>query len=373
MKKKIGIIGSTGVLGTKLIKFLNKTDHEITLITCYSNDAKLLKQKNITNSKSSIVLSDGLINKYKNLNYGSHHLSKFIINNKIDIFYILDTGYKTLEYLDLITKFQKNCLIAIANKEALIAGGSLLIKNIANSDNNFLPLDSEHFSLFDHLQLDNKCISKIFLTASGGPFYFNKNLNLKNIKLKDAIKHPVWKMGYKNSIDSSNMINKILEIFELSSILNISPSKIDIAISPEAFIHSIVYFMDQRINLNCFVNDMMIPMSHPFFSDPFIKKVNTDLELINNNNLKLFKFDNQKFQIFPHYKSILKYSHPKQIIFMMLNSEVVDRFVNNKVKYNQIIPFIMDNINKFHLPKKFDNLNSIIKFMNKNTLKIRSL
>ena len=114
-------------------------------------------------------------------------------------------------------KHNSSCLFAVANKEMLIAGGNLLQKKIIASNNKFLPLDSEHYSL-RYLNLNNKHINKLYITASGGPFYFKKKIDLKKVSLKQVVSHPKWKMGLNNSIDSSNFINKILEIFELSAI-----------------------------------------------------------------------------------------------------------------------------------------------------------
>ena len=373
---KIAIIGSTGVLGTKISNFLHKKNIKINLITCFANDTKLNKQSLKFNVNKSIVLSNSLKNsKFTNLLYGDSFLFDYIDKNKIDLIYILNIGYETLRYIRYIISRQKNCTIAIANKELLVAGGPLLIDSIYESKNNFLPLDSEHFSLINLINSRNSIntsVNKVYITATGGPFYFKKNFDIKKVTLKDAIKHPIWKMGYKNSIDSSNLVNKILELFELSSMLNLPLNKIDILISPKAFIHSVVFYNDQRISINCFKNDMLIPMSYPFSSthNTFIK--NGHFNLL-NNNLNLIKFNNKKFEIYNYYKKIQKFTHCSQILFMMLNSEAVKRFINNDIRYSQIIPFIMNNINKFTHIKKFNNLSDIVKYMDNQKLLIRQL
>ena len=181
-------------------------------------------------------------------------------------------------------------------------------------------------------------------------------------------------MGYKNSIDSSNLINKILEIFELSSLLNISIDKIDFIISPKAFIHSIVLFNDSRIVLNAFDNDMMIPMLKPLLTQKKITSSNKINNLLSDaNNFELIKFDNRKFQIYEYLNKIKKFNHSQQILFMMLNSEVIDRFINYKVGYNDIIPFIMSNIDKISAKSKFKNITDILKFIKINDKIIKSL
>ena len=125
----------------------------------------------------------------------------------------------------------------------IIAGGHLLRNQFIKSNNNLFHLTLNIF-LFFRLNPNDLETKFLYITASGGPFYFNKNINLKNVSQKEVTSHPKWKMGINNSIDSSNFINKILEIFELSIIFNISISKIDFLISKEAFIHSLICFKD---------------------------------------------------------------------------------------------------------------------------------
>ena len=376
MITNIAIIGATGVLGTKLLSYLNKNKKKISLITCYSNYKKLIKQKQLSSATHAIVLNKNLKIYNNNLNYGDAFLFRYIENNNIDLIYILDSGFESLKYIDHIIKHQKNCTIAVANKEVLVAGGKLLIDKILISKNKFLPLDSEHFSMIDLLPQRNSIknyVTKIYLTASGGPFYFKNNFKINTINLKQATKHPIWKMGYKNSIDSSNLVNKILECFEVAAIYNFPLAKIDIAISPKAFAHSVIFFSDKRISINCFINDMMIPLSSPFYDKNFYSDSDTSIKLLSDNDLTFSKFNNKKFQIHKYYKRILKFSHVQQINFMILNAEAVNRFILNTISYKAIIPFIFANIDKYPKTKKFKNLYEIIKYTNMLSLKINKL
>jgi 1-deoxy-D-xylulose-5-phosphate reductoisomerase len=364
---KIAVIGSTGVLGTKLLSYLNKNKKKISLITCYSNYKKLIKQKKSSGATDAIVLDSKLTILNNNLKYGEDHLLKFIEIESIDLFYFLNTGFESLKYIDHIIKYKKNCTIAVANKEILVAGGKILIDKIIISGNNFLPLDSEHFSLIDLFpkrNLINSFVSKIYLTASGGPFYFDPNFHINSINIKQATTHPIWKMGYKNSIDSSNLVNKILECFELSALYNFPLSKIGITISPNAFAHSIVFYKDKRISINCFLNDMMIPLTSPFTKKAFYSNTNTNINLLSNNDLTFLTFNNKKFQILKYYKKILKFTHVQQINFMILNAEAVNRFLLNDIRYQDIIPFIFKNMDKCPKKKIFKNLYEIIRYTN---------
>jgi 1-deoxy-D-xylulose-5-phosphate reductoisomerase len=376
MNSKIVIIGSTGVLGNKLLTYLIKNNKRVDLLTCYSNQKKLFAQKKLSKARYALVLNTKIKNSVKELYYGDHILIEYIKINPISIFYILNTGFESLKYIDLLIKFQKKCTIAVANKEILVAGGKLLINNILNSGNNFLPLDSEHYSLINHLperNFINNYISKIYLTASGGPFYFKKKFNIKDINLKMATNHPIWKMGFKNSIDSSNLVNKVLECFELSSLYNFPLSKIGITISPKAFAHSIVFYKDHRISINCFLNDMMIPMTSPFVDNSYYNAPNNNLSIFSDKNFNFTEFNNKKFQILKFYKRILTFNHVQQINFMILNGEAVDRFIHNKMNYKDIIPFIFNNIDHFPKRKIFKNLYQIINYTNKVSSGINKL
>ena len=373
MKLKIAILGSTGVLGDKFVNYLCKNNINISLLTCFNNYKKLLVQQKRTKCKNSIVLNP---HSYQGnlLKVGEEELVNYIKNNKIDFFYVLNTGFQSLKFIHLIIKNQKNCCIAIANKEVLIAGGNLLVNKIYDSKNSILPLDSEHFSLYEYLSnqsLNN--IEKIFLTATGGPFYFKKNFKKKKITFNQATYHPIWKMGSKNSIDSSNLINKFLECFELSSLFRFPLNKIDILISPKAFAHSLVFYKDHRISINCFKNDMLIPLTSPFSFNNILKNSDYIDTLNYSGQFKFMKFDNKNFQIFKYYKNILKFNHSKQIVFMMLNAEAVNRFTKNEITYDQIIPFIFKYIDNLHVNKVFKTLYDILKYTNMLSVKIKNL
>ena len=257
MTVRITVIGATGKLGNKLLSYTSKNGISVSCITCYKNNKKLNEQKRKYNINKSFVLSD-IRDKYKFLNF---------LKTKINIIYFLDYGSLSLIYLNHFLKFNKRSIIAIANKEMIIAGGALLQSKIKKNKNIFVPLDSEHFSLLNSNTNKND-IRKIFITASGGPFYFNKKINFNYVTSKSVLSHPKWKMGKNNLIDSSNFVNKILEIYELSYIYDIPLNKIDFLVSKEAYIHSLVHYNDNTLSLNCFANDMIITLIKPlsFFS-----------------------------------------------------------------------------------------------------------
>ena len=354
MRKKILIVGSTGKLGTKLLNFISRNSIDIYGISCFKNANKLIKQRQKYSIKHTFVLSDEKDQK------------KFlkILETNISIIYFLDYGSFSLKYLNHFLKFNKKSIIAIANKEMIIAGGHILQNRITKTNNYFIPLDSEHFSLINSNIKNN--ISKIFITASGGPFYFNKKVDLATVSKARVLSHPKWNMGYNNLIDSSNFINKILEIYELSYIYNIPLSKIDFLISKEAYIHSIVHFNDGTLSINCFKNDMLITLIKPL---SYLYKLN-NFKLTYNyfirDKLKIEKPSDKRFSIFKNLKKLKNLSHSDQIKLMIINNSAHKLYLSNKLKYNDIIKYIMIELSKNNKSKNLNSFEKIIKFINSN-------
>ncbi len=352
MKYKILIVGSTGKLGTKLLKFTKKNHIPIYGITCFKNSNKLINQKKESLIKNSFVLS----NKTDRQRFFK------ILEKKIHIIYFLDYGSSSLKYLSYFLNFNNNSTIAIANKEMLIAGGSLLHNKIKNSKNNFIPLDSEHFSLINSIQNSNN-IKKIYITASGGPFYFNKNIKLSSVSTTKVLSHPKWKMGKNNLIDSSNFINKILEIYELSHIYNVPLNKIDFLVSKEAYIHSIVHFVDNTLSLNCFHNDMLLTLIKPLSVYYKINEMKINQNYLNLKNLKVEKPNDKRFTIFKYKKKLMRLSHSEQIKLMIINNSAHKLYLSKKLKYNRIVNYIMNEISYENYNKKLNSFDSILKYI----------
>jgi 1-deoxy-D-xylulose-5-phosphate reductoisomerase len=352
-KCKILVIGSTGVLGTKLLNFCKSKKINIDTICCFNNHKKLLKQQNNLNIQNSYVLND------------NNDFSKFVIHlnkNKFDIIYFLDHGAFSLKYADIIIRNNKFSILAIANKEMIISGGPLLINKISKSKNILIPLDSEHFSL-QKIKFNNESIKKIYITASGGPFYFNKKLKLDQVSLTQVLNHPKWKMGFNNSIDSSNFINKILEIYELSHIYQIDLKKINFLISKEAYIHSLIVFNDNTISLNSFDNDMLITLVSPL-KNYFNFNLNKDSnKYLNNLYLKLEKFDDNRFIINKYLKKLMRLNHIDQIKLLTLNKIAQKLYLNGTISYNQIINFVIKNMDKDNKIIKLYNFQSVLKYI----------
>ena len=234
-----------------------------------------------------------------------------------------------------IIKFTKK--IAIANKESLICGWNLIKNELKKNKTEFIPVDSEHFSLWYGLQnFKTKSIEKIILTASGGPLYNTPLNKFKNIKISQALNHPNWKMGKKISIDSATLINKVYEVIEAKNIFDITYKNIEILIHPKSYIHAILKFNNGLIKIIAHDTTMHIPIFNTllFNSNKKLKSKKIDIKILNNLSLKK---PNPK--MFPMIK-LLNYLPKKNSLFetviVSTNDTLVDLFLKKKLRFLDI-------------------------------------
>ena len=170
-------------------------------------------------------------------------------------------------------------------------------------------------------------------------------------------------MGKNNLIDSSNFINKILEIYELSYIYNIPLNKIDFLVSKEAFIHSIVHFTDNTLSLNCFFNDMLLTLIKPLSEYYKINEMKINQNYLDLKNLKVEKPNDKRFTIFKYKKNLMRLSHSEQIKLMIINNSAHKLYLSNKLKYNNIINYIINEMSRNKKNFKLNSFSSILDFI----------
>ena len=370
MKKKIAILGSTGSIGKTLIEIIkkDKKNFDVILLTADKNykeilkQAKILKVKNliITNKKAYLNLSQ---NKLGNLKiYNNYDCFNKIFKKKIDYVMSSISGINGLIPTIKIIKFTKK--IAIANKESIICGWHLIKKDLKKFKTSFIPVDSEHFSVFYSLK-GNKIsnIKKIYLTASGGPLINTPKRKLKSIKISEAIKHPNWKMGKKISIDSATMMNKVFEIMEAKKIFDLNYETLDILVHPSSYIHAIVKFNDGMIKIIAHDTNMKIPIFNSLHNSQ--KKIKTDeLNLKKLNFLDLKKVDTDKFPSIKIIKQLKNNESSLETLIVLANDILVDLFLLKKIYFTDIVSVLqkiinMKKFNNYRL-NKIKNINSLI-------------
>ena len=245
------------------------------------------------------------------------------------------TGIDGLKPTLNIIKYSKK--IVIANKESIICGWGLINKELKKNKTEFIPVDSEHFSLWFGLRnINTDIVEKIYLTASGGPFFLTPLKKIEKVNLIQALKHPNWKMGKKISIDSATMINKIYEVIEAKNIFDISYNKIKILIHPKSYIHAIIKFKNGLIKIIAHDTTMKIPIFNTLFLNNK-KKIKSDkvkIKLLNNLN-----FNKVNLKRYPMIKILdnLPNKHSLyETVIVSANDALVDLFLKKKIKFTDI-------------------------------------
>ena len=386
MKKKIGILGSTGSIGENTVKIISKNinDFEVIFLSTNNNIKKLYKQSIKIRPRAVIIFDNKKFIKFKKkfikkkikVFNSFKDLKSSLIKKKIDYIMCAISGLSGLESTINSINITKN--IAIANKESIICAWNLINKKLKKYKTKFIPVDSEHFSIWSLLKnepMNN--VEKIIITASGGPFLNSTLHKLKNVKSKDAIKHPNWRMGNKISVDSATLMNKVFEVIEAQRIFDIDIKKFVILIHPDSYIHSIVKFNNGQIKILAHDPDMKIPIFNSIYQNNS-KKINTkkiNIDILNKLNLS--KVDTNKFQSIKILNRINNKNTLFETVLISANDELVDLFIKNKVKFLDIHKKLINILNykKYSvlIRKKPKKISDIINLSKEVRLKTRNL
>ncbi len=382
MKKKIAILGSTGSIGKQTLKIIkkDKKNFDVVLLSTNKNTKLILEQAKEFNVKNIVIKNyESYLKFKKKIKYLKVHknfdnLEQFI-KKKLDYTMCAITGLEGLKPTLKIVKHTKT--IAIANKESIICGWCLINKQLQKHKTKFIPVDSEHFSIWSVIRdLNSSVVEKIIITASGGPFFNNKNNSLK-ITPKLASSHPNWKMGAKISVDSSTLMNKVFEIIEAKKIFNIELKKFKILIHPKSYVHAIIKLKNGLIKIVAHDTDMKIPITNSLYlnENKFIKTKNINVKIL--NNLKLTEVNKKQFPLIKLLKAVPKNNTLFETLLVSMNDELVSLFLNKKISYDQISKNLLSRINSKSFSKfkrkKLNNLAQIEKLNNFVRLKTKTL
>ncbi len=342
MNKEIIILGSTGSIGTTALAVIKKQNFKVRLLTSDKNAIKLLKQAISFNVKEVIIEDVAQYEKYKvlfnknkiRIYLGLINLKK-ILKKKVNYCINSISGIDGLLPCLEVIPFTENILIA--NKESIICGWHLIKKKLITYKVNFIPLDSEHFSIWKLIKNENNSeINKIILTASGGPFFKKTIKEIKNINPRHALKHPNWKMGKKISIDSATMMNKVFEFIEAIKIFNLKKQNLKILIHPKSYVHAIVFLRGNLIKFLAHDPKMSIPISNAL---EIRNKKNYELKeknLLKLNKLYFEKPNIKKFPVLSILNSIPERISYFETILITINDTLVNKYLNNEINYISI-------------------------------------
>tara|TARA_A100001011_G_C14311363_1_gene845757 strand:+ start:1282 stop:2427 length:1146 start_codon:yes stop_codon:yes gene_type:complete len=349
--KKINLViyGATGSIGKSVLSIIKFNKEKFTLqgVTCNKNYKKLIKiadefdVKNLgINKKINKSINDlKRFNIYQDINSFSK-----IINKKTDVVIFAISGLAGLDLILQLIKTGKK--IGIANKECIISLGSNLLKIAKNHSSEIVPLDSEHNSIFHLLKNQHSSFKSITITASGGPFYKLPLKLFKHIGVKDALSHPIWRMGKKITIDSATMVNKALEIIEAKYLFNLNDTQISAIIHPQAIIHAMINYKNGVTTALLNEPDMRIPISSLFFEFEAYQKRSNEFNLLNYSKLEFEPIDIRRFPAVKLGREVMKMGGLAPNVFNYLNEILVNHFIEGSIKFTDIVYLNETNLEK---------------------------
>ncbi len=359
--KKINLVifGATGSIGQSTLAIVKKNPKLFNIegVTCNSNIKKLIKIAKEFNIKKVGFNSQKIKNKSEKISsrleaYDNIKQFKEIITPKTDFIIFAISGLEGMNLLLQIVCLGKK--IGIANKECIISLGKNLF-NIANKYNTeIIPLDSEHNAIYHLSKYNNYTFNSVTITATGGPFRSLKLSKFKDITIKDALKHPVWKMGKKISIDSATMMNKALELIEATSFFDLSPEKVNAIIHPQAIVHAMINYNNGSTTALLSQPSMQIPIASLFFEFESYSKVNKVLDLKKIKNLEFYDIDNKRFPAIKLGYEVMNEGGLFPNTFNYINELLVNKFLNGSIKFTDII-----SLNRINLDKTFNKNSNI--------------
>ena len=353
--KNISLLGSTGSIGKQTLEVAaaNPDKMKIRVLAAHTSDTILEEQIRavepdfavLTDKEAAARLKARYTGKTEIL-AGEEGLLAAATYSEVDTVLASMVGYAGLRPTMAAINCGKN--IALANKETLVAAGSLVMEAVAKNNVSLTPVDSEHSAIFQALQGGKEDeVKRLLITASGGPFRGKKRSELESVTLAQCLNHPNWSMGKKITVDSSTLANKGLEVIEAHWLFNMPYEKIDVVVHPQSIIHSLVEFCDGSVIAQLGEPDMRLPIQYALSYPCRYHKAFDQLDLIKAGTLT---FEAPDMEAFPSLRIAIdcgKAGGTLPCVFNAANEEAVYAFLDNKIKYLDI-PYITEKVASLH-------------------------
>ena len=353
-KRRIAILGSTGSIGTQALDVISQhTDlFEVELLTA-NNNADLLIEQALKFKPNHVVIcnedhyakvNDALAATDTKVFAGMKSVNDLVQSSTIDMVLASMVGFSGLE--PTINAIKGGKAIALANKETLVAAGSIVTRLAREYNTPIIPVDSEHSAIFQCLQGEYTPIEKLILTASGGPFRTWSKEEIAMATRAQALNHPNWDMGAKVTIDSASMMNKGLEMIEASWLFNVSPDDIEIVVHPQSIVHSMVQFTDGCLKAQLGAPDMRVPVQYAL---SYPQRVSLDTKRISFPELAHLDFyapDSNRFPAIELAYAAHRMKGNMACIMNGANEIAVDAFLKEKILFHRIPQIIEKTMEK---------------------------
>ena len=386
MKNKILLLDSTGSIGKSSLNIIRnyKSKLKIVALSTNKNISLIVKQSKEFNVKNLIINDFESYKKILNFSLNKkikifNNIDDFLKINKtkFDVTIVGISGFDGLDPTLKAIPYSKN--LSSANKESIICGWKFINNKLKKYKSNFIPLDSEHFSIWSLIKNTNhEMISKIYLTASGGPFLNKSKSKISNARISDVIKHPNWNMGHKISVDSATLMNKLFELIEASKIFNLPINKFDIVIHPKSYVHALVNFKNGLSKILIHDTQMEIPIFNSIFYRTLeTYKKNKDINFENLNGENFIKPSVSNFPLLKLIKEYKRNDSYFEVILVIVNDYFVKKFLNGNINFQKMQikllkklkdPYLSKYYNKY--PKEINDIymivNKVKKYLNEN-------
>lgn len=353
--KNISLLGSTGSIGKQTLEVAaaNPDKMKIRVLAAHTSDAILEEQIRAVEPDFAVLTDKEAAARLKaryhgktEILAGEEGLLAAATYSEVDTVLASMVGYAGLRPTMAAINCGKN--IALANKETLVAAGSLVMEAVAKNNVSLTPVDSEHSAIFQALQGGKEDeVKRLLITASGGPFRGKKRSELESVTLAQCLNHPNWSMGKKITVDSSTLANKGLEVIEAHWLFNMPYEKIDVVVHPQSIIHSLVEFCDGSVIAQLGEPDMRLPIQYALSYPCRYHKAFDQLDLIKAGTLT---FEAPDMEAFPSLRIAIdcgKAGGTLPCVFNAANEEAVYAFLDNKIKYLDI-PYITEKVASLH-------------------------
>lgn len=346
--KNIAILGSTGSIGTQTLEIVrNNKDLKVVALAARSSAERLEEQIREFSPKIAVIYDEEAAKELRvkvadlpvKVLSGMEGLLEVAVMPEADV--LLTAVVGMIGIRPTLAGIEAGKTIALANKETLVCAGHLIMPLAKKKGVAILPVDSEHSAIFQSLNGEpRERLSKILLTASGGPFRGKKREELINVRPEDALRHPNWSMGRKITIDSSTLVNKGLEVMEAGWLFDVPVSKIQVVVQPQSVIHSMVEYVDGGIMAQLGTPDMKLPIQYALFYPDRRPMQGERLDFYKLGQITFEAPDTETFKALPLAYEAAEVGGSMPTVYNAANERAVSLFLNGRISYLQITEII---------------------------------
>lgn len=378
--KQVSILGSTGSIGTQSLDVCEKAGYQLHTLCAHQN-IHLLEQQARKYAPKQVIVTDEEAGKRLQLRLADSGIPVRIgFDAMLDAVQdpeqdaIINSLMGVRGLLPTLKALQVGNMVALANKETLVAGGKLVTGLAKEKNITLVPIDSEHSAIFQCLQGNHKeQVEKLIITASGGPFFGRSREELADIKKEQALKHPNWSMGAKITIDSSTLANKALEFIEAMWLFDLPPEQIDVVVHRQSIVHSLVEYVDGSVMAQLGAPDMRVPIQYALTWPQRMESPARKLDLLSCPPLTFEKPDMETFSCLKDGIASAKAGGLYPCIFNAANEQAVELFLQDRIGYLDIFRAVHEALDHFPEASDYSSVEEVLEQDQRTRAFVRSM